>query len=81
MSFGFITLISTASDALGATVAGSAMPLGLVLVPVMIAIVVAFGIYAHRLKPYWRPQNGIAVLSSGAAASTNWSVIWQARTF
>lgn len=49
MFFGFITLISTARDALGATVAGIAMPLGLVLVVVMIAMVVALtGIYVQR---------------------------------
>lgn len=49
MFFGFIALISTARDALGATVAGSAMPLGLVLVLVMIAMVVTLtGIYVQR---------------------------------
>lgn len=49
ISFGFIMLISTASDALGAIVAGSAMPRGLVLVPVMIAMVVVLtGIYVQR---------------------------------
>jgi uncharacterized membrane protein (DUF485 family) len=49
MFFGFIALISTARDALGATVAGSAMPLGLVLVLAMIAMVVTLtGIYVKR---------------------------------
>jgi uncharacterized membrane protein (DUF485 family) len=49
MFFGFIALISSARDALGATVAGSAMPLGLVLVLAMIAMVVTLtGIYVKR---------------------------------
>ena len=49
MFFGFIALISTARDALGATVAGSAMPLGLVLAVAMIATVVMLtGFYVQR---------------------------------
>jgi uncharacterized membrane protein (DUF485 family) len=49
MFFGFITLISTAKSALGAPVAGTAMPLGLVLGLAMIAIVVLLtGIYVQR---------------------------------
>jgi uncharacterized membrane protein (DUF485 family) len=49
MFFGFIALISTAKDALGATVAGSAMPLGLLLALAMIAIIVMLtGIYVRR---------------------------------
>jgi uncharacterized membrane protein (DUF485 family) len=49
MFFGFIALISTARDALAATVAGSAMPLGLVLALAMIFIVVTLtGIYVRR---------------------------------
>jgi uncharacterized membrane protein (DUF485 family) len=49
MFFGFIALISTARDVLGANVAGSAFPLGLVLALAMIAIVVIFtGFYVLR---------------------------------
>jgi uncharacterized membrane protein (DUF485 family) len=49
MFFGFIALISTAKDALGATVAGSALPLGLLLALAMIAIIVMLtGIYVRR---------------------------------
>ena len=49
MFFGFIAVISTARDTLGTTVAGSAMPLGLVLALAMIAIVVTLtGIYVQR---------------------------------
>ena len=49
MFYGFIAVISTARDTLGATVAGSAMPLGLVLALAMIAIVVTLtGIYVQR---------------------------------
>jgi uncharacterized membrane protein (DUF485 family) len=40
MFFGFIALISTAQGALGATVAGSPMPLGLLLALFMIVLVV-----------------------------------------
>ena len=40
MFFGFIALISTAKGALGTNVAGSAVPLGLLLVLAVIAIVV-----------------------------------------
>jgi uncharacterized membrane protein (DUF485 family) len=54
MFFGFIALISTAKDALGATVAGSAMPLGLVLALAMIAIVVTLtGIYVQRSNSHF----------------------------
>jgi uncharacterized membrane protein (DUF485 family) len=49
MFFGFIAVISTARDTLGASVAGSALPLGLVLALAMIAIVVTLtGIYVQR---------------------------------
>jgi uncharacterized membrane protein (DUF485 family) len=49
MFFGFIALISTAREALGVTVAGSAMPLGLVLVLAVIAMIVTLtGIYVRR---------------------------------
>ena len=36
-------------------------------------------LFIMPLKPGWRPKNGITVLSSGAVASTNWSVIQLAR--
>ena len=49
MFFGFIGLISSAKGALGAQVAGSALPLGLLLALVMIAIVVVLtGFYVQR---------------------------------
>jgi uncharacterized membrane protein (DUF485 family) len=49
MFFGFVALISTARDALGATVAGSAMPLGLLLALAMVAIMVTLtGVYVQR---------------------------------
>jgi uncharacterized membrane protein (DUF485 family) len=49
MFFGFITLVSAARDALGATIAGSAMPLGLVVALAMIVIIVTLtGIYVQR---------------------------------
>jgi uncharacterized membrane protein (DUF485 family) len=49
MFFGFIGLISTAKSALGAQVAGSALPLGLLLALAMIAIVVVLtGFYVQR---------------------------------
>jgi uncharacterized membrane protein (DUF485 family) len=49
MFFGFIGLISTAKGALGAHVAGSAVPLGLLLALTMIAVVVVLtGLYVHR---------------------------------
>jgi uncharacterized membrane protein (DUF485 family) len=49
MFFGFIALISTAKAALGATVAGSAIPLGLLLVFLMIVLVVILtGFYVQR---------------------------------
>jgi uncharacterized membrane protein (DUF485 family) len=49
MFFGFIGLISTAPRALGADIAGSAIPLGLVLALAMIVLVVVLtGIYVQR---------------------------------
>jgi uncharacterized membrane protein (DUF485 family) len=49
MFFGFITLISTAKSALGVAVAGSAIPLGLLLAVCMIVAVVALtGFYVYR---------------------------------
>jgi uncharacterized membrane protein (DUF485 family) len=49
MFFGFIGLISTARSALGANIAGSAIPLGLVLALTMIVLVVVLtGIYVQR---------------------------------
>ena len=49
MFFGFIALISTARGALGAAVAGSAVPLGLLLAMTMIVMVVILtGFYVHR---------------------------------
>ena len=49
MFFGFIALISTAKGALGATVAGSPMPLGLLLALFMIVLVVILtGLYVQR---------------------------------
>ena len=47
--FGFIALISTARGALGANVAGSDMPLGLVLaLAVIVLVVLLTGFYVHR---------------------------------
>ena len=47
--FGFIALISTARGALGATVTGSAVPLGLVLALAIIVLVVLLtGFYVQR---------------------------------
>jgi uncharacterized membrane protein (DUF485 family) len=49
MFFGFIGLISSARSALGANIAGSAIPLGLVLALTMIVLVVVLtGIYVQR---------------------------------
>ncbi|WP_426440273.1 DUF485 domain-containing protein [Bradyrhizobium genosp. P] len=49
MFFGFIALISTAQGALGATVAGSPMPLGFLLALFMIVLVVILtGLYVQR---------------------------------
>ncbi|QIG95749.1 MULTISPECIES: DUF485 domain-containing protein [unclassified Bradyrhizobium] len=49
MFFGFIALISTVRAALGASIAGSAMPLGFALALAMVAAVVIFtGIYVQR---------------------------------
>jgi uncharacterized membrane protein (DUF485 family) len=49
MFFGFVALIATAKDALGAGVAGGALPLGLLLALLMIALVITLtGFYVHR---------------------------------
>ncbi|WP_338830284.1 DUF485 domain-containing protein [Bradyrhizobium sp. 27S5] len=49
MFFGFIALISTVRAALGASIAGSAMPVGFALALAMVAAVVIFtGIYVQR---------------------------------
>jgi uncharacterized membrane protein (DUF485 family) len=49
MFFGFIALISTAKSALGVAVAGSAIPLGLLLAMAMCVVVVMLtGFYVHR---------------------------------
>lgn len=49
MFFGFIALISTGRAALGASVAGSALPLGFALALAMVAAVIIFtGIYVQR---------------------------------
>ena len=49
MFFGFIALISTARGALGANVAGSDMPLGLVLaLAVIVLVVLLTGFYVQR---------------------------------
>jgi uncharacterized membrane protein (DUF485 family) len=49
MFFGFIALISTAKGMLGATIAGSAIPFGLLLALFMIAsVIILTGFYVHR---------------------------------
>ena len=49
MFFGFIALISTAKSALGVPIAGSSIPLGLLLAMFMIVAVVALtGFYVYR---------------------------------
>jgi uncharacterized membrane protein (DUF485 family) len=49
MFFGFIALISTAKGMLGATIAGSAIPFGLLLALFMIAsVIILTGLYVHR---------------------------------
>ena len=49
MFFGFITLISTAKNALGVAVAGSSISLGLLLAMSMIvAVVILTGFYVYR---------------------------------
>jgi uncharacterized membrane protein (DUF485 family) len=49
MFFGFIMLISTAKSALGVAVAGSSIPLGLLLAMSMIvAVVILTGFYVYR---------------------------------
>jgi uncharacterized membrane protein (DUF485 family) len=54
MFFGFIALISTAKSALGVAVAGSAIPLGLVLAMSMIVVVVILtGFYVYRSNSHF----------------------------
>jgi uncharacterized membrane protein (DUF485 family) len=49
MFFGFVALISTAKDALGAAVGGGALPLGLLLALLMIVLVIILtGFYVQR---------------------------------
>jgi uncharacterized membrane protein (DUF485 family) len=49
MFFGFIALISSAKSALGVAVAGSAIPLGLLLaVSMIVAVVILTGFYVYR---------------------------------
>lgn len=49
MFFGFVALISTASRALGETIAGSAIPVGILLaLSVVVAIVILTGFYVYR---------------------------------
>lgn len=59
MFFGFVVLISTARGALAATVAGSAIPLGLVLAFAMILLVVVLtGIYVLQSNARFDELNG-----------------------
>ena len=54
MFFGFIALISTARSALGTAVAGSAIPLGLILAISMIGVIVVLtGFYVHRSNSHF----------------------------
>jgi uncharacterized membrane protein (DUF485 family) len=54
MFFGFVALISTAKSALGAAVAGSAVPLGLFLAITMIIVVVMLtGFYVYRSNSHF----------------------------
>jgi uncharacterized membrane protein (DUF485 family) len=54
MFFGFIALISTARAALGATVGGSDMPLGLVLaLAVIVLVVLLTGFYVQRSNSHF----------------------------
>lgn len=54
MFFGFIALISTAKSALGATVAGSAIPLGLAIAMLMIVgVVILTGFYVYRSNSHF----------------------------
>jgi len=54
MFFGFIGLITTAKAALGSTIGGSAIPLGLVLALSMIVLVVVLtGIYVQRSNAHF----------------------------
>jgi len=49
MFFGFIALISTAKKALGAAVAGSSIPLGLLLaISMIVMVVILTGFYVYR---------------------------------
>ncbi|MES5481325.1 DUF485 domain-containing protein [Bradyrhizobium sp. INPA03-11B] len=49
MFFGFIALVSVAKNALGANIAGSALPLGFALALAMVAALVALtGLYVQR---------------------------------
>ncbi|QPF85430.1 DUF485 domain-containing protein [Bradyrhizobium genosp. L] len=49
MFFGFIALVSAAKSALGASIAGSALPLGFALALAMVAVVILLtGIYVQR---------------------------------
>lgn len=59
MFFGFVVLISTARGALAATVAGSAIPLGLALAFAMILLVVVLtGIYVLQSNARFDDLNG-----------------------
>ncbi|MHC2463305.1 DUF485 domain-containing protein [Bradyrhizobium embrapense] len=54
MFFGFIALISTAKAALGASFAGSAMPLGFALALLMVvAIIACTGFYVQRSNTHF----------------------------
>ena len=54
MFFGFIGLITTAKAALGSTIGGSAIPLGLVLALSMIVLVVVLtGIYVQKSNAHF----------------------------
>jgi uncharacterized membrane protein (DUF485 family) len=56
MFFGFIALISTSSGALGVTIAGSEIPLGLALALAMIVFVVLLtAIYVQRSNARFDP--------------------------
>ncbi|MHC2333484.1 DUF485 domain-containing protein [Bradyrhizobium sp. USDA 4454] len=54
MFFGFIALISTAKAALGASFAGSAMPLGFALALLMVVVIIAStGFYVQRSNTHF----------------------------
>ncbi|WP_027582411.1 DUF485 domain-containing protein [Bradyrhizobium sp. Ai1a-2] len=58
MFFGFIALISTAQSALGANIAGSAIPVGLGLAFAMIVLVVILtGLYVQQSNSRFDPLN------------------------